>query len=169
MDDPRNTGWYWIALALRYRWLIVSLAAGGILAMCVGAEAAETEVWLSPGGISHHQSRDAGYRERNPGVVLEIRRGDHAALVGQYRNSFDRDSKLIGYRYTAVRWGGLSLGATIGAIDGYPYREGRWSPVALPVASYQMGPVALSLMAAPPVAKHIDGWVVAASIAVRVW
>ena len=127
------------------------------------------EVWLSPGGVSLHQDRSAGYRERNPGLILEVREGNHSVLGGQFKNSFSRDSHLLVYRYRAVERAGFGLGGAVGLVDGYPAGGGDPRPVAAPVASYDHKSVSLLVMAIPPATKEISGWVAIAAIAWRVW
>jgi len=135
----------------------------------IGCGAAETQVWISPGGISYHQDRDAGYRERNAGVILEARQGDHAVMAGTYRNSFNADSKIIGYRYTAARWGDFGAGGTIGVVDGYPANEGRIVPYAAPSAFWERGPINLTVFMIPPLSEKIGGGLIGATVSVRVW
>lgn len=126
--------------------------------------------WLiSPGGVSYHQDRSANYRERNPGMILEVREGNHSILGGQFKNSFNGDSHLLVYRYRAVERAGFGLGGAAGFVDGYPAGGGDPRPVAAPVASYQHGPISFLVLAIPPVTKEIKGWVAIATISVRVW
>jgi hypothetical protein len=140
-----------------------------VAALMAAGQASAQEVWLSPGGLSWHQDRDAGYRERNPGVVLEIRQGDHAVMAGEYRNSFNRDSKLLGYRYTFARWGNWGAGGTICIVDNYPANEGRLVPCAAPSTFWERGPVNVTLFMIPPVSEKIGGGLIGATVSVRVW
>ncbi len=146
---------------------ISALLLGLLIPISCGA--AETQVWVSPGGISYHQDREAGYRERNAGVILEVRQGDHALMAGTYRNSFNRDSKLIGYRYTAARWGDFGAGATIGLADNYPANEGRASPYAVIQGFWERGPVNVTVFMVPPVSEKIGGGLIGLTASVRVW
>ena len=124
---------------------------------------------LSPGGLSYHQDRSAGYRESNPGVLVELREGDHSVVAGRFRNSFDRPSRIAAYRYRAVEYAGFGLGGAIGVVDGYPAGNGGPRPVAAPVASYDYKRVSLLVMAIPPVSKEIAGWTAMVTVFARVW
>ena len=135
----------------------------------ISSRCSAADLLLSAGGLSHHQDRSAGYRESNPGILVELREGDHSVVAGRFRNSFNRPSRIAAYRYRAVEYAGFGLGGAIGVVDGYPAGNGGPRPVAAPVASYDYRSVSLLVMAIPPVSKEISGWTAMATVFVRVW
>lgn len=124
---------------------------------------------MSLGGVSVHQDRDAGYRERNAGIVLEYRTGNHGFLAGQYRNSFNRDSKMLGYRYTFARVGKCGASGTIGVVNNYPLNDGGVVPYAAPSVFCDMGPVNITLFMIPPISEEIGGGLIGLTASLKVW
>ena len=148
---------------------IAIIAAIMIGAVLVTTQCSAADWLISPGGISWHEDRSAGYRESNPGILVEAREGDHSVVAGRFRNSFNRPSRIAAYRYRAVEYAGFGLGGAIGIVDGYPAGNGGPRLVAAPVASYDYKRVSLLVMAIPPVSKEISGWTAMATVFARVW
>ena len=113
---------------------------------------------LSAGGLSYHQDRAAGYRESNPGVLVELRDGDHSVVAGRFRNSFNRPSRIACYRYRALEYTGFGLGGALCVVDGYPVNNGGPRLAPFPVISYDYRRASLLVTAIPPVSKEISGW-----------
>ena len=145
---------------------IILISTGTIL---LARKCSAADWMLSAGGLSYHQDRTAGYRESNPGILVELREGDHSVVAGRFRNSYNRPSRVAAYRYRAVEYAGFGLGGAICIVDGYPAGNGRPRLVASPVASYDYRSVSLLVMAIPPVSKQISGWTAMATVFARVW
>ena len=140
----------------------IMIGVGMMSTQCSAAD------WLiSPGGLSIHEDRSAGYRESNPGILIERRDGDHSIVGGRFRNSFNANSRIAAYRYRAVEYAGFGLGGAIGLVDGYPAGGGGPRPVATPALSYDYQRVSILVMAIPPVSKHIEGWTAMAALFVH--
>ena len=150
--------------------IFLAMLLGAIIGIVITSSYCKaSDLMISAGGLSHHQDRAAGYRESNPGVLVEIREGDHSVVAGRFRNSFDRPSRIAAYRYRAVEYAGFGLGGAIGIVDGYPAGNGGPRPVAAPVASYDYGRVSLLVMAIPPVSKQISGWTAMVTVFAKAW
>lgn len=131
-------------------------------------------VWLSPGAVSWHADRAAGYNERNSGPGLEWRSesGEIRAAAGQYRNSIRQDT-----RYATVGWFPLrtdlgpvriAAGGAIGIADGYRVNQGRAFPVALPALSVEVWRIGLNVTAWPRLEKGESAGV-AVQLLIRIW
>lgn len=131
-------------------------------------------VWLSPGAVSWHADRAAGYNERNVGGGVEWRSesGEIRAAAGQYRNSIRQDT-----RYATVGWFPLqtefgpvriAAGGAIGIADGYRVNNGRAFPVALPALSVDVWRIGINVTAWPRLEKGESAGV-AVQLVFRVW
>lgn len=103
---------------------------------------------LAPGGASWHP--DKAYSNTHPGVLAGRRSDAHHALIGGVlRNSERRTSVLATYRYTPVELGPVRIGGHLGAATGY--RRAPIVPIAGLAVAADVGPLEVSLVAAPTV------------------
>ncbi len=129
-------------LAIRFLALLASATA------CANALAAD---WLVLSGYSYHLRDRDEYRADNPGAGWERRDNliPLTYMAGYYRNSYDRDTFYAGARWEPLDFGAVRLGAFVGLASGY------WTPVvALPMASLELGPVGLNIVAAPNIRDY---------------
>ena len=144
-----------------------ALLAGALVCCAPGAFAAapdagqDAEIWLNVGGFSRHFARDKGYNESNLGVGIEYRTSpDISFMAGSYYNSVRKTTY-----YAAVNWQPLSigpwkLGASAGAMNGYPaMARGGTFFAALPMATYEGKRFGVNLGLIPSIGK-VDGAVV---------
>ena len=115
---------------------------------CGNAPAAD---WLVVSGASYHFRDRDEYRADNPGIGWERRDTliPLSYMAGYYRNSYDRDTFYAGARWEPLDFGAVRLGVFVGLASGY------WTPVvALPMASIEMGPVGVNLVALPNIRDY---------------
>jgi len=101
--------------------------------------APQRELWVNLGGFSHHFKHNSRYNETNRGLGLEYRWSrEWSAMAGSYYNSVRRHTTYAGFTYQPFSLGPLNLGASLGAMDGYPaVSRGGTFFVALPMATYE--------------------------------
>ncbi|HEV7620071.1 MAG TPA: hypothetical protein VGO51_18410 [Burkholderiaceae bacterium] len=121
------------------------------------------QLWLTTGFVSHHFKRDAGYNERNTGLGAEMQFNDDTAIAaGIYRNSVRNSSHYLQYVWTPLSLGPLHIGASVGAIDGYPeLRNGKIALSLMPVASMNFKvfnhDAGLNFVYIPTIASRVSG------------
>lgn len=147
--------------------LIVALLASSA---AVRAEDAKASVWLSPGFLSYHFDRSAGFREDNIGFGAEVNLPRQTMVqAGSYINSDRQRTHYAGGAWSPVELGPLRLGIYAGAFDGYPLmRNGGWFLAALPMLSYRGERVGANLTVIPNYANKLHGAIVG-QILLRVW
>ncbi len=98
-----------------------------------------SEFWLNPGFFTYHFQSTNRFNNVNWGVGGEYRFSTTSSMVaGEFHNSDWGTSDYFGWYWRPLQIGSVSLGAEIGAIDGYPkMQSGNWFPVAVPVASFE--------------------------------
>lgn len=135
------------------------------LLLCAQAQAQEqdsgkrSELWLATGFATYHFQSDKDLNGQNPGVGIEYRFSDVAAVTaGRFYNS-DRDhSKYVGVYYQPWSYHGVKLGAVVGAFDGYPnMRDGGWFPALIPTATYEYKRVGVNLAVIPTYKNRLHG------------
>lgn len=117
------------------------------------------ELWLNPGFQSWHFERDEGFNNNNYGFGAEYRFSTVASVTaGRFYNS-DRDwSNYVGMYYQPWAIGPVRLGLVVGGFDGYPQmRDGGWFAAAIPMASYEYGPVGLNVAFVPKYKDRLHG------------
>lgn len=140
-----------------------------LLALLWGSRA-QADVYAEFGGVSHHFDRDAGYRERNPGLGIRWQANDEWGVAAlRYRNSLNRDSTAITARWTPIQFAGARIGVVGGVVNGYGANGGGFVPVVVPTAAWQIGPVELGVIGWPSIEKRGVGGGVALSVSLRIW
>lgn len=131
---------------------------------CAPAAAQEDEprpnqIWLTTGFATYHFDKDAGLNGRNPGVGLEYRFRDDAALTaGRFFNSDFAHTRYAGVNYQPWRLGPVRIGAVFAAFDGYPkMREGGWFPALVPSATFEYQRVGVNLAVVPKYKDRLHG------------
>ena len=145
---------------------VVAAVAGLCLSNAVAA--AETQgteeahpfksLWINPGLYSIH-FQDKGFNDNNYGLGLEYRYSDTQSVsAGGFKNSDYKVSHYLSWYWEPLKLGPVKLGATIGALDGYPkYKDGGWFIAALPVASYEGKLFGLNVLLAPNYKDRLHG------------
>ncbi len=128
------------------------------------------QVWLNPGLLSYHFKRAAHYNAYNWGFGADVRVSEDFTLsAGEYRNSVRRHSTYATVAWQPLHLGPLRIGATAGAIRGYPdVNNGGWSPMAAPVIGIEYGRVGATLIYVPTIRGKVDGCI-SLQIRIRVW
>lgn len=125
--------------------LLLILGAVGIFLISTSSKA-ETDVWLSASVASFHTDRTKQYNETNPGIGLEVTRGNHSAALGTYSNSYYRQSNYLTYSYRPLHMDAVSVGGFAGVASGYesPFIGGA-------VVSYEGRRFGANVLIVPPV------------------
>lgn len=135
------------------------------LLLCAQAQAQEqddgkrSELWLATGFATYHFQSDKDLNGQNPGVGIEYRFSDVAAVTaGRFYNSDREHSKYVGVYYQPWSYRGVKLGAVVGAFDGYPnMRDGGWFPALIPAATYEYKRVGVNLAVIPTYKNRLHG------------
>jgi hypothetical protein len=117
------------------------------------------EVWLNAGFYSWHFQRDKELNDRNPGIGVDYRFANVAALTaGRFYNSERKYSNYAGLYYQPIAIGPVRLGAVVGGFDGYPrMRNGGWFPAAIPVASIEYQRFGMNVAVVPSYKDRLYG------------
>jgi hypothetical protein len=75
-----------------------------------------TAIAISIGSYHIHKDPNKEYHEINPGVILEV---NDVYVAGLYRNSFGRNTFLLGRSFGIAQVGPVGLGAIIAGCTGY--------------------------------------------------
>ena len=137
---------------------LILLAATATL--CGAAQAQDRhEVWLDTGFATYHFQRDQDLNGRNPGLGMEYRFSDAAAVTaGRFYNSDREHSSYAGVYYQPWSWGPLRVGAVAGGFNGYPkMRDGGWFLAAIPTATLEYGRVGLNIAVIPTIKDRLHG------------
>lgn len=109
------------------------------------------EVWINPGFYSYHFDLSKNLNNNNIGIGAEYRYSTVSSIAaGRFNNSNRQISNYVTWNWQPLEIGSVRLGAFIGAIDGYPARNGNWFLMALPVASYEHKNIGINLTLIPP-------------------
>ena len=135
------------------------------LLLCAQTQAQEqdngkrNELWLATGFATYHFQSDKDLNGQNPGVGIEYRFSDEAAVTaGRFYNSDREHSKYVGVYYQPWTYRGVKLGAVVGAFDGYPnMRDGGWFPAVIPAATYEYKRVGVNLAVIPTYKNRLHG------------
>ena len=141
---------------------------GAAIMASMSISAVAGDLYVSPGGISYHADRRAGYNESNHGVQATWKRDETWALAaGSYANSLHARSYFAAVRATPVSAGFLRFGALAGLVTGYDANGGRAIPVFLPAMVAEAGPVEVTMLAWPSV--YGSGAGLAVNFSFKVW
>ena len=123
------------------------------------ADGKRSELWIDTGFATYHFQSDKNLNGRNPGVGMEYRFSDEAALtVGRFYNSDRQHSNYAGVYYQPWSWGGVRFGGVIGGFDGYPkMREGGWFLAAIPTATWEYQRVGINVAVVPTYKERLHG------------
>jgi hypothetical protein len=127
------------------------------------AQAAEPDsskaLWLNATTVSWHPDR-AYARAQNltdvtPGIGLELHlREDVRVLATVLRNSYRNESVAVAVAWQPVKLFGVRVGVAGGVINGYPYNDERFGPMAAAVASVEGARWGANLVAVPTVRER---------------
>lgn len=117
------------------------------------------ELWLNPGFQSWHYERGNDFNNNNYGFGAEYRFSTVASVTaGRFYNSDRAWSNYAGIYYQPWAIGPVRLGLVVGGFDGYPLmRDGGWFAAAIPMASYELGPVGLNVAFIPKYKDRLHG------------
>lgn len=143
-------------------------AQAGDLAEPVGSGQAKS-VWINAGFRTRHFERNAGMKENNYGLGVQVALSQTNSVIGgEFRNSDDACSRYLAWIWQPYAIGPARFGLLAGAIDGYPrMQNGGWFPVILPVVSFEYKAVGVNLTLAPGYKDKLHG-AVAAQFKLRV-
>jgi hypothetical protein len=115
------------------------------------SETATPERWIVLGGFSRHSCRDCGFRERNPGLALQLPTAwdDWRATFGTYVNSNDRQSYYAGAQWLPLRSTYVKAGAQLALISGY--KEVKVVPALIPMISLEYKSLGADLFLVPKI------------------
>lgn len=145
------------------RWVVIAAL------LLVAAHEARADGWyLSPGGVSYHADRQAGYNERNHGLSITYREDASLAYsAGWFGNSLHRRAYFGAARWTPVSAWGVRFGALAGVVTGYEAASGGPIPVVLPAMAADIGPIDVTVIGWPSMMGSGAG--IAAQFSLRVW
>jgi hypothetical protein len=98
------------------------------------------DIWITVGGISHHQKPGEDDNEKNFGFGFQAQMTENVRLIAQsFRNTQRVDSTLIGFAYQPWTWDFRQLfevkaGLTVASLTGYDLDA---MPVVFPVVSFE--------------------------------
>jgi hypothetical protein len=126
-------------------------------------------LWINPGLYSIH-FQDKDFNDNNRGFGVEYRYTDTLSVTaGVFKNSDWENSRYLSAYWQPFSLGPIKLGATIGALDGYPsYRDGAWFLAAIPAATYEGKQFGLNVLLAPNYKDKIHG-AISFQVKFRVW
>jgi hypothetical protein len=134
------------------------------LMACTGAcaqddSAKRSELWLDTGFATYHFQSDKNLNGRNPGIGVEYRFSEAAALTaGRFYNSDRAHSSYAGVYYQPWTVGPVRLGAVVGGFNGYPkMREGGWFLALIPAASFEYKRVGVNVAVVPTYKERLHG------------
>jgi len=115
-------------------------------------------LWVNPGLYSVH-FQDGDYNDENWGLGLEYRlTKDWSVSAGSFKNSDWETSHYFSFYWQPWMLGPIKLGATLGALDGYPnYKDGDWFFAVIPAATYEGKRVGLNVLLVPSYKDRLHG------------
>lgn len=136
------------------RWEAAAIA-GTVTAAALGNQEGERPLWVTPGGISWHQDRSRGYNERNAGLGVEWHyRPDVRLSAGGYCNSYGKTSWYAHAAWLPLQVGQFRAGVMAGTVSGYPAHDGRFTPVAALMATWEWQRIGVNLIGVPRVGDY---------------
>ncbi|MBC7684236.1 MAG: hypothetical protein H7176_03290 [Bdellovibrionales bacterium] len=140
------------------------LAALALGLVCAGHACAQDsgkrhEVWLGTGFATYHFQGELDLNGRNPGIGVEYRFADSAAVTaGRFYNSDRQHTRYVGVLYQPWSLGPVKLGAVLAAFDGYPkMRDGGWFLAPVPAASFEYKKVGVNVAVVPTYKNRLHG------------
>lgn len=130
------------------------------LSLCGAVHAQDRhEVWVDTGFATYHFQRDQDLNGRNPGLGMEYRFSDAAAVTaGRFYNSDRQHSSYLGVYYQPWTFGPLRVGAVAGGFNGYPkMRDGGWFLAAIPTATIEYERVGINIAVVPTYKDRLHG------------
>ncbi len=140
---------------LRWRLVLVALIATPTFCLAQEAqplpESQAKDRWIVLGGLSRHSCRDCGFRERNPGLALQLPTpwDDWRATFGTYVNSNDRQSYYAGAQWLPLRSAYVKAGAQLALISGY--KEIKVVPALIPMIALEYQSFGADLFLVPQI------------------
>jgi hypothetical protein len=118
-----------------------------------------SELWLDTGFATYHFQSDKHLNGRNPGVGIEYRfRDDAAVTAGRFFNSDRQHSRYAGVLYQPWSYEGVRFGAVVGAFDGYPkMHNGGWFLALVPGITWEYQRVGINIAVIPTYKERLHG------------
>lgn len=128
------------------------------------------QVWLDAGLVSYHFAHADRRNPYNYGLGVAWRFTEDWTLAGGvYRNSVYERSEYASIAWQPIHFYGFRLGAAAGAIRGYPnVAHGGWSPLLVPVLSYEYKWIGANLILAPSV-THQEMGSISLQVKIKLW
>lgn len=140
------------------------LAALALALSCTSPASAQQsdkghELWLATGFATYHFQSDLDLNGRNPGIGVEYRFTDSAAVTaGRFYNSDRQHTRYVGVLYQPWSLGGIKFGAVLAAFDGYPkMRDGGWFLAPVPSVSFEYKKVGINVAVVPTYKERLHG------------
>jgi hypothetical protein len=110
-----------------------------------------TQHWVNIGSYTYHFQKQHGLNNSNVGLGMEVRYSNvNSVTFGTYQNSTNRTSHYIGWYWQPIGIGPFRVGASLGAMDGYPHRhDNQWFPALIPTASWEYKYIGANLVFIP--------------------
>jgi len=126
-------------------------------------------LWVNPGLYSVH-FQDGDFNDENWGLGLEYRfNKDWSVSAGSFKNSDWETSHYLSFYWQPWMLGPVKLGATLGALDGYPYyKDGDWFFAVIPAATYEGKRLGLNVLLVPSYKDRLHG-AISFQLKFRVW
>ena len=139
--------------------LAVLTSAGAMAQEAPASDGKRSELWIDTGFATYHFQSDKNLNGRNPGVGMEYRFSDEAAVTaGRFYNSDRQHSNYAGVYYQPWSWGGVRFGGVIGGFNGYPkMRGGGWFLAAIPTATWEYERVGVNVAVVPTYKERLHG------------
>jgi len=129
-----------------------------------------SELWLDTGFATYHFQRDLNLNGRNPGIGVEYRFSEAAAVTaGRFYNSDRQHSNYAGVYYQPWNVGPVRLGAVVGGFNGYPkMRDGGWFLALIPAATFEYKRVGINIAVVPTYKNRLHGGI-SAQLKFKLW
>jgi len=163
-----NISWIQKANKMPFNNLLKTLAYIGLASISL-TSSAETfsiieskpisELWLNPGFLSYHFQKNKGLDDINPGFGGEYRYSTvNSITLGVFHNSDKQTSHYASWYWQPFGLGPFRLGATVGAMDGYPKMlDGGWFIMAIPTVSIEYNNIGANLAFTPNYKDKLHG------------
>ncbi len=117
------------------------------------------KIYISPGMNSYHFDRDAGYKNENWGLGVQVDFQKTFSLnFGRFKNSEDNLSNYLTGTWYPYVFEHTKIGLLVGGFDGYvKERNGGWFLAGMPIINYSRGKWGVNMAVVPKYKNRIHG------------
>jgi len=139
--------------------LISNLASAQEKLISIVEPEARSQIWISPGFVSHLFDQNKNLNNGNWGAGAEYRFNTVAsATIGRFYNSNREFSNYAGLYYQPIAIGSIKLGAVLGGFNGYPQTNSSgWFAAALPALTWEGDRVGANVFLIPTMGDRVNG------------